>query len=119
MAGRIAALSVVIHRAVDRVCRVLLESGSAQVAEVTVLQFGGIVADRTGVATALGMAAMLAGGEAVVLCRVVFMAGPALGFDIDRACRPVRSPLAAMADDARASAIHIVGSRTGLCVPLG
>ena len=72
MAGRIAALSVVIHRVVDRVCRVLLESGSAQVAEMTVLQFGGIVADRTGVATALGMAAMLAGGEAIVLCQVLW-----------------------------------------------
>ena len=47
------------------------------------------------------------------------MTGPALGVNVDTPCRPIRSLLAAMADDARAGAVHVISGCAGLGVPFG
>jgi len=67
MTGRVATSAGVVHRVVDRICRVLLESGGTQIAEMTIAQFGNIMAFDAGDVSSFGMAIVLAGRETVVL----------------------------------------------------
>jgi len=98
--------------------RILLEGRGLQVDEVTGRQFAGAMASRTIVSTVY-MQTMPAGIIAVVLRSAGTMAGGTLRVDIERARRPGRRGLAAVAADIRAGAAIEAGRAIAFIVEAG